>query len=91
MINDVVPEGKGVDETKMALGRRFLLMRVDQLLNFLGLKLLPKYELKQLKMNGNTNPEACFMEWDYVRDCPTGWDVKPPEYYQDMIIRAYYA
>ena len=40
-IDAVVPEGKGVDETKMALHRRFLQLRVDQLLQFLGLKLIP--------------------------------------------------
>lgn len=89
-INDVVPEGKGVDETKVALHRRFLEVRVDTLLYILGLKLIPPYERKQLKLKGNDDPSAIFMSWDYVRDCPTGEEVKNPEYYQDIIIQVYY-
>ena len=89
-INDVVPEGKGVDETKMALHRRFLQLRVDAFLKLIGLKLIPPYERKQLKKAGNNNAAAVFMTWNYVHDCPTGEDVKAPEFYQDMIIDLYY-
>lgn len=89
-INDVVPEGKGVDETKMALHRRFLQIRIDVLLTFLGLRLIPAYERKQLKKNGNNDPKAIFMTYDYLRDCPTGHPVQDPEHYQNMILNAYY-
>jgi hypothetical protein len=89
-INDVVPEGKGVDETKMALNRRFLQMRIDVLLGFLGLKLIPSYERKQLKKNGNNDAKSIFMTYDYLRDCPTGHPVQDPEHYQNMILNAYY-
>ncbi|KAF0716247.1 Aste57867_2935 [Aphanomyces stellatus] len=90
-INSVVPEGKGVEETKQALHRRFMQVRIDQLLAYLELKLIPGYERKQLKKAGNTDPAAIFMTWDYLRDCPKGDDVKEPEYYQDKIIDHYYA
>lgn len=90
-IYDIIPKGfPGVDETKMALGRRFLEVRVDKLLSILGLKLISKYEQKQLKLKGNNDPSAVFMTWDYVRDCPTGEQVKEPKHYQDLIIAAYY-
>nr|UQB76439.1 nonstructural protein [Flumine parvovirus 18] len=90
-IGDVVPEGKGVDETKMALHRRFLQVRIDDLLRFLGLKLIPSYERKQLKLNGNNDPAAVFMTWDYVMNYPTGEEVKDPTYYQNMILERYYS
>jgi len=89
-INAVVPEGKGVEETKMALHRRFLEVRVDDFLRLLGLKLLPPYERKQLKLQGNTDPAAIFMTWDYTRQCPTAEPVQSPEYYQDIIVNYYY-
>ena len=89
-INDVVPEGKGVDETKMALNRRFLHLRVDQMLKILGLKLIPAHERRQLKLAGNNDPKAIFMTYNYIHDCPTGEDVKEPEYYQDLILDIYY-
>lgn len=89
-INAVVPEGKGVDETKMALHRRFWELRIDQLYKILGLKLIPKYERNQLKINGNNDPKAVFMTWNYLRDTPTGEEVKDPEYYQQLIVDMYY-
>jgi hypothetical protein len=90
-INDVVPEGKGVEETKQALHRRFLEVRVDDFLRLLGLKLIPPYERKQLKMKGNDDPKAIFMTWDYVRNSPTGEEVQDPDYYQDLILGYYYS
>lgn len=89
-IDDVIPEGKGVDETKMALHRRFLQVRVDDFLRLVGLKLIPSYERKQLKLKGNDAPNAIFMTWDYLRGCPTAEEVKAPEYYQDLILGYYY-
>ena len=90
-IDAVVPEGKGVDETKMALHRRFLELRVDQFLTMLGLKLIPTYERKQLKLRGNNDPKAVFMTWNYVYNIPTGEEVKDPEHYQNMIIDMVYS
>ena len=89
-INDVIPEGKGVEETRNALHRRFLQVCVSDFLRLLGLKLLPNYERKQLKLKGNTNPAAIFMTWDYLRGTPTGEDVKEVEYYQSVIQGYYY-
>lgn len=89
-IDAVVPEGKGVDETKMALHRRFLELRIDQFYKLVGLKLIPKYERNQLKLKGNNDPKAVFMTWNYLRDTPTGEEVKEPEYYQNLIVDMYY-
>lgn len=90
-LDAVIPEGKGVTETKMAMARRFMHVRIDDMMKLLGLKLIPKYERNQLKLKGNTNPAAVFMAWNYLHDCPTGEEVKEPEYYQERILAAYYA
>lgn len=89
-IEDIVPEGKGVDETKIALNRRFFKLRIDQLLRFLGLKMIDKYERNRLKKEGNQDTSQLFMEWDYLRDAPTGKPLKEPKYYQDQIKFAFY-
>lgn len=90
-IDAIVPNGPGVDATKMALGRRFMHVRVDEMLKLLGVKLIPTYERKQLKMNGNDNAAAVFMTWNYFHNTPTGEEVKEPKYYQDIILKAYYS
>lgn len=83
IINDVVPEGKGVDETKVALHRRFVQIRIDNLLRLLELKMLPLYERTQMKKR---NEEKCiFMTWNYNIDCPMGLPIKTPEEYQKII------
>lgn len=89
-IDEVVPEGKGVEETKMALHRRFFQIRVDSLLRFLSLKLIPPYERKQLAKNKNNDPGKVFMTWDYVTDRPMGLPIKAPEEYQNLIRNIYY-
>lgn len=93
-IDDIVPDGdrqRGVEETKRALHRRFLHVRVDNFLRILGLKLLTKYECNMLKQQGNTDPKAMFMSWDYVQDAPTGEDIKQVDFYQDLILGYYYS
>ena len=55
-INEIVPEGKGVDQTKMALHRRFLQLRIDTLQQYLGIKLINEYDRKRLKSQGNNDP-----------------------------------
>lgn len=89
-IEDIVPDGKGTDETKIALNRRFFKLRIDQLLRFLGLRLIDKYERNRLKKEGNQDSSQIFMGWDYLRDGPTGKQLEAPEYYQELIKQAYY-
>jgi hypothetical protein len=89
-INEVIPEGKGVDETKMALHRRFFQMRIDMLLQLLGLRLLPKYERNMLKKRGDTNVRNLFIDWDYLQNQPTGNELKSAEDYQEIIRNAYF-
>lgn len=84
-INDVVPEGKGVDETKEALHRRFMEVCISDFLRLLGLKLIPPWERTQLQKRGNNDPSAVFMDWDYVQGMPTGLDIKTPEQYRQII------
>lgn len=90
-IEDIVPEGLGVDETKIALNRRFWSIRIDQLLHFLGLKLLTKYERDRLKKEGNEDTGKLFMTWDYLTDQPRGQPLKPSYEYAQMIVEYYYS
>ena len=88
IINNV--QSVGCTQTKAALHRRFLELRIDCLLRLLGLHLIPAYERKQLKLKGNNDPKAVFMTWDYIQNIPKGEEVKDPIYYQNMILRYYY-
>ena len=90
-INDVLPEDiKGRNENLHALRRRFWEVNIRDLLPILGLKLLSKYEITQLKKKGNMDPAKLFMAWDYLRDCPTGEPLKPATYYQEVVRAKYY-
>lgn len=90
-IRDVLPEDMpGRRENLAAIERRFFAVNIRDLLHVLGIKLLSKYEITQLKKQGNTDPKAIFMAWDYLRDCPTGDPLKEPAEYQQMIKDAYY-
>jgi hypothetical protein len=90
-IADVMPEEiRGRNENLVALRRRFWEVNIRDLLPILGLKLLPKYEITQLKKAGNKDPSKIFMTWDYMRDCPLGEPLKDPEYYQEIIRTKYY-
>ena len=90
-IDDVIPEDlKGRRENLRALRRRFWEVNIRDLLPILGLKLLPKFEITQLKKAGNKDPNKLFMTWDYARDCPLGEPLKDAEYYQDLIRDKYY-
>jgi len=90
-IEDVVPQGAGVAETKVALFRRFMHVRIDDFLRLLGIKLIPSYERKVLKSQGNELPGALFMSWDYVQGIPTGVPLSSPEYYAGVIRRYIYS
>lgn len=90
-IRDVLPEDMpGRRENLAAIERRFFEVNIRDLLHCCGVKLLSKYEITQLKKQGNTDPKAIFMAWDYLRDCPTGDALKEPAEYQQMIKDAYY-
>lgn len=90
-IRDVMPEDMpGRRENLAALERRFFAINVRDLLPVLGIKLLSKYEITQLKKQGNTDPKAIFIAWDYLRDTPTGDVLKTPEEYQQIIKDHYY-
>lgn len=80
----------GRSANQRALLRRFFSTTSYEFLRLLGLKLLPKYEINQLKKQGNTDPSKCFMAWDYLLDTPTGEPLKDPEHYQEIIRNAYY-
>ncbi|ETV93274.1 hypothetical protein H310_12703 [Aphanomyces invadans] len=83
-------EVKLVESTKAALLRRFYQLRVDQLQRMLGLKLIPDYDRKMLKKNGNEDSSKLYMDYDYIADCPTGLPLKEPEVYRQLICDAYY-
>lgn len=91
VLDAVVPEDmKGRNETLAALRRRFWIINVRDILPILGVKLLPKYEISQLKKAGNLDPRKLFMSWDYTRDCPTGEPLKEAKEYQDLLKAAFY-
>ena len=76
-LSDVLPEDmKGRNENLKALMRRFWHINCRDFLQFLGVKLLSKYEINQLKKEGNLDPRKCFMTYDYLRDCPLGEPLK---------------
>lgn len=90
-IADVVPEDlKGRNENLVALHRRFYQINIATLLQVLGLKLLNKFEINQLKKQKNTDPRKLFITWDYLRDEPMGEELKPAEHYQQIIRDKYY-
>lgn len=90
-ISDVIPEDlKGRNETIQALYRRFWHVNIKDLLPILGLKLLSKYEINQLKKIGNLDPGKIFMTWDYLRNVPLGLPLKAPEEYQKIIRDHFY-
>lgn len=90
-IGDVLPEDmKGRNENLAALRRRFFEVHVRDFLRLIGVKLLSNYEIKGLKLAGNNDPRRLFIEWDYLRDCPTGEPLKTAEEMQTIIKEAYY-
>jgi hypothetical protein len=90
-INDVVPEGPGYEENKAAFYRRFWHVNIYNLLRLLQLKLIPKSDRMALQKEGNQNPGAIFLSWDYVTDLPSGKPIKSPEEYQQLIKDSYYS
>lgn len=90
-IEAVVPEDlKGRRENVSALRRRFWQVNIKDLLPILGVKLLNKYEITQLKKSGNLDPSKLFMSWDYLRNVPTGEPLKTPQEFQKIIKDHFY-
>ena len=80
----------GKESNKAALLRRFWQIDGREFLRLLGLKLIPKYEVMQLKKQGNSDPSKLFMTWDYINDVPQCVPVGSPEEYQKKIRDIYY-
>nr|UQB76441.1 nonstructural protein [Flumine parvovirus 2] len=90
-ISDAVPEEiKGRREHIQALLRRFWQVNIKDFLPVLGLKMLSKYEIQQLKKAGNLDPRKLFMSWDYLRNIPTGSPLKTADEYQAIIKDHFY-
>lgn len=90
-IDAVLPEDlKGRNENLVALRRRFWMTNIQQFLPILGIKMLSKYEINQLKKAGNLEPRKLFLSWDYTRDCPTGEPLKTAQEYQEVVRNAFY-
>lgn len=88
-IRDIVPEAAGFQQNYTAILRRFWQIKIYELLRLLNLKLIPKWEIAQLKKEGNDDTSKLFMDWDYLQDAPTGKELKSPMEYQ-QIIRDYF-
>lgn len=90
-ISDVIPEDMpGRTDQLNALRRRFWEVNISEILRILGVKLLSKYEITQLKKVGNQDPAKLFISWDYLRDVPTGEPLKQAKDYQEIIKHHYY-
>lgn len=85
-----VDDLKDLENTKLALARRFLVLRVDAIQRLLGVKLISDYERKKLKKEGNEDPSKLYLAWNYNLDSPTGLPLKSPEQYQQIIRDFYY-
>lgn len=80
----------GMEQNKAALLRRFYHVRIDSLMQLLGLKLIPKWDRVKLNKEGNTDPGRLFISWDYLSDCPTCQPIRSCEDYQTIIRDHYY-
>ena len=80
----------GKESNKAALNRRFWQIDGKDFLRLLGLKLIPKYEVQQLKKQGNTDPSKLFMTWDYLNNLPMCEPVKTPDEYAAIVKDLYY-
>lgn len=87
---NAVDDLKDVENTKQAITRRFLQMRIDVLHRLLGIKLVNDYERKQLKKQGNEDPRQLYLDWNYNLDCPTGKPLLAANEYRKIIRDFYY-
>lgn len=86
----IIPDGKGIEENKAALMRRFYHVRIDAFLRFIGVKLLPKEERCKLNKDGNNDVSKLFISWDYMQDAPLCTPIQSPEFYRQAIRDIYY-
>ena len=94
-IEDVVDHscetnGNARTQNKYALLRRFYHIDIRNFLRLLNLKMLPSYEIKMLKKEGNNDPSKLFMTWDYITETPLGQPLQPYTFYQKLIKDSYY-
>lgn len=78
-------------QNRAALLRRFWHINVVDFLRLLQVKLLPSYELQQLKKSGNKDPAKVFYTYDYLTQTPLCRPLETPEYYQKLIKDTFYA
>ena len=81
----------GKETNIKAMHRRFWSIDGRDLLKLLGLKIRTRYEIGQLKKEGNTQPGKLFIAWDYKTDMPTCKPLEEPSFYQNFIKDTYYA
>lgn len=79
-----------VGEQGRALRRRFFEVRANELHRLLGVKMRNKYELNILRSEGNSEPSACFMAWNYLEDMPSIHPLPTAEECREKIKQAYY-
>ena len=89
-IDGIMPDEKGCEENKAAMLRRFWHVNIFNLLRLLELKLIPKWDQKKLKLEGNQDPGKLFITWDYIQDVPLCTPIQSPEYYQEVIRQHYF-
>lgn len=88
--HSIETNANGRGENTGALLRRFWHVHINELLRLLGLKILPAYEIKMLKKEGNMDPGKLFMQWDYATDTPVGLPIESPATYQKQLKNAFY-
>lgn len=90
-IDEILPNDlKGIEMTKQAFYRRYFHVRIDELLRICGVKLIPPFDRKRYKQEGNQDVGKLFLPYDYARDIYTGEALRDPDHYQKLIKEAYY-
>lgn len=80
----------GIVETRAAMHRRFWQIDAGTLHRLLGVHLIPQYERNQLKREGIDDIRRIYVDWDWIRNAPTGNPLKTAEQYQATLRNAYY-
>lgn len=80
----------GKQKNTEAILRRFYHINIRNFLRVLQVKLISSYEIKMLKKQGNTDPAALFMTWDWEINRPLCIPLKTPQEYAELIKQHYY-
>lgn len=80
----------GKQQNMAAILRRFWHLDIREFLRVLQLKLISTYEINMLKKEGNTDPAALFMTWNWETSTPLCEPLKTPEEYAKKIKDHYY-